>query len=330
MNGLKAFGVICAALGVAFVLDVGVCLLPENGYQRWQLLDGTIYERLRWDYERIHCDPRPVDIAIVGPSETKLGLSAARVEQQVSLQGRPANVANFSVEAAGRNIDWAIIDELYKSKSPKVIVIGIHSAPYPYGHPAFRYVAPADAIAFPPAPLLHSYLYDVAYLPSRKMKLFGASLFPDLFGLRKQFDPEVYARTRTDYSSSFFAEGKWIDMEREIPRATLIAQAHYREPTLVSRALVRCCNDGDDHVYIREIAREANAHGTRLMFDFLPAFNGSQEVSDRAFLEQYGKVLNNGDLSQQDRFYENWSHLNHSGAMIASDRLANEIAGLHL
>jgi hypothetical protein len=325
MNGRKALRTICAALCLALLLDIGVCLLPENSYQRWRLLDGTIYGGLRWTYERIHFDPRPVDVAIVGPSRTQLGLSAAMIEERLRSDGKPANVANFSLEASGRNLNWAIVDELYKSKAPKVIVIGIDSTPFPYGHPAFKYIAPAGAIAFPPQPLLHDYLYDLAYLPSRKMKLLGAHFFPDLFG-GKEFDPEVYRKTRTDYSSSFTAEGKLVDMDREIPRATLLAQAPPpTKPSLFSRVLTWCCNDGDDRVYIREIAREAKAHGTQLMFVRLPAFNEAQDISDRKFLEQYGPVLDNADLAQQDKLYENWSHLNHAGAVIASDRLANSI-----
>jgi len=51
-------------------------------------------------------------------------------------------------------------------------------------------------------------------------------------------------------------------------------------------------------------------------------------ISDLAFLEQYGTVLNLRDLAQRDELFENWSHLNHAGAMTASARLADAIAGL--
>jgi hypothetical protein len=58
MAGLRLLGVLSAALAVALVLNVAVCLLPENGYQRWQLQDPD--GRLRWIYERIHFDPTPM------------------------------------------------------------------------------------------------------------------------------------------------------------------------------------------------------------------------------------------------------------------------------
>jgi hypothetical protein len=106
-----------------------------------------------------------------------------------------------------------------------VIVIGVDDQPHPFGHFAFRYVAPADAVVFPPTPFLHNYLYDLAYLPARKAQLFGADLFPTLFGLPKQFDPKAYAGKRSDYTTDFPDEfGKTVDMMHPVPRATLLAQ----------------------------------------------------------------------------------------------------------
>jgi len=331
MSGLKLFGVLCAAVAVALVLDATVLLLPENDYQRWRLMDNSLDGRLRWIYERIHLDPRPIDVAILGPSRAQLGLSAAAIEDALAQHGKHANVVNFALEGSGRNIQWAIVDELFKAKSPKVIVLEVDDQPYPFGHFAFKYVAPADAILLPPTPFLHNYLYDLAYLPTRKVRLFGADLLPNLFGLAKQFDPELYARTRTDYSASFPGEfGKLVDMEVPVPRATLLAEP--REPvprTLVARTL-SLINGGEDHLYIRKIAREARAHGAQLIFIFLPMFNGPRTISDLEFLQQYGPVLNCGDLAQQDQLYENWSHFNHAGAMTASARLADAIDGLDL
>jgi hypothetical protein len=159
---------ILAALVVALILCGAICLLPENGYQRWQLQDPD--GRLRWIYERIHFDPTPIDIAIVGPSREQLGFSPAAIEQDLAQQGKHANVVNFALPGAGRDIQWAILDELFKAKSPKVLVLGVEDQPYPFGHFFFKYVAPAEAIVFPPSPFLHNYFYNLAYLPIRTLE----------------------------------------------------------------------------------------------------------------------------------------------------------------
>ena len=284
---------------------------------------------MRWVYERIHFDPTPVDVAIVGPSRALLGLGAAAIEGQLAQHGTRAHVVNFSLTGAGRDIQWAILDELFKAKSPKVVVLEVEEQPYPFGHFFFKYAAPAEAIVFPPTPFLHNYLYNLAYLPVRKLKLFGANLFPDLFGLSKQFDPDAYSRARTDFTTSFTGEfGKLVDMEHPVPRATLLTQPRVPVPrTLMARGFT-WINGGEDHLFIEKIARDAEAHGSQLIFVYLPIFNGPPTISDLDFLKQFGPVLNFGDLAPRDELFENWSHLNHAGAVIASARLADAIAGL--
>jgi hypothetical protein len=318
---------ILAALVVALILCGAVCLLPENDYQRWQLQDPD--GRLRWIYERIHFDPSPIDVAIVGPSRAQLGFSAAAVEQDLVKQGKHAHVANFALPGAGRDIQWAILNELFKAKSPKVVVLEVEDEPYPFGHFFFKYVAPAKAIVFPPSPFFHNYVYNLAYLPVRKLQLFGANLFPHLFGLSKQFDPEHYANNRTDFTTSFPGEfGKLVDMEHPVSRETLLAEPRIPVPrTLVARVLNRI-SGGEDHLYTQKIAGEAKAHAAQLMFVFLPMFEGTKTVSDEDFLKQYGPVLNYGDLASHDELFENWSHLNQAGAMNASARLADAIVSI--
>jgi hypothetical protein len=326
MAGLRLLGVLGAALAVAFILNAAVCLLPENDYLRWQLPEPD--GRLRWIYERIHFDPTPIDIAIVGPSREQLGFSPAAIEQDLAQRGRHANVVNFALPGAGRDIQWAILDELFNAKSPKVVVLGVEDQPYPFGHFFFKHVAPAEAIVFPPSLFLHNYLYNLSYLPIRKLQLFSANLFPDLFGLSKQFDPEHYARNRTDYSTSFIGDGKLVDMEHQVPRATLLAEPREPVPRTRIARLFTWLNGGEDHLYTQKIAREAKAHGAQLVFVHLPMFEGPQTISDEDFLKQFGTVLNYGDLAPHDELFENWSHLNHAGAMNASARLADAIAGL--
>jgi hypothetical protein len=329
MPGPRLFGVVGAALAVALILSAAVCFLPENAYQRWQLQDPD--GRLRWIYERIHFDPTPIDVAIVGPSRAQLGFGAAAIEQDLAKQGKHTSVANFALPGAGRDIQWAILDKLFEAKSPKVVVLEVEEEPYPFGHFFFKYVAPAEAIVFPPSPFLHNYLYNLAYLPVRKLKLFGANLFPDLFGLTKKFNPEHYAKNRIDFTTSFPGEfGKLVDMEHPVPRETLFAQPPIPVPrTLVARLLTRI-NGGEDHLFVQKIAREAKAHRAQLIFVHMPMFEGPEAIGDEDFLKQFGAVLNYADLAPHDELFENWSHLNHAGAMKASARLADAIAGLGL
>ena len=56
-----------------------------------------------------------------------------------------ANVLNFTIFNLGR-LQWLIRREIYKVKSPKVIVVEVDDAPYPFGHELFKDVASTEAI----------------------------------------------------------------------------------------------------------------------------------------------------------------------------------------
>lgn len=322
----KLFGILGAALGAA----VAASALPDNPYQRWQQVENTLYANAAWSYERIHFDPRPVDVAIIGSSRSQIGLSAPRIAASLAALGSPATVANMSVIEDGRNIEWAIVNELFKIKHPRLIIVGINEDYNRWGHPGFKYVASAAALAWPPAPFLHNSLYDVTYLPYRQMRLFAASLFPDAFGLRTRFDRVRYNTLPTDFTTSqVMTDGVLIDMQQPHSPAELRAEmrafAAQQRPSRIPE-LVTPVTDADNPVYLTQIARLAAAHGTRLMFVFLPHFEGSTAIEGRGFYARLGHIEDYGDLSRDPSLYQSFSHLNHAGAMIASDRVATAAA----
>ena len=322
---------ILAALGVTVAIIGAVCLLPENTYQLWKSIDSD-YGRMRWIYERIHDDPRPIDVVILGSSRSQIGFSAGLIERQLAEHGKHANVVNFGIFNLGRNLQWLILREIYKVKSPKVIVLEVDDPAYPFGHELFKDVAPADALVSAPKRAYHQYFDDLSYLPARKLRLFGANLFPELFGLPKQFDQRTYEQNRTDFTSNFPGEtGGIVNMEAAVPRKILLEQTSQQTSRneWVASQYARL-NGGSDRVYIGKIADEAKARGVQLIFAYMPTFNVPEQASELAFVKEYGAVVNNGDLAPRDELFENWSHLNHAGAMIATARLADAINRLPL
>jgi hypothetical protein len=327
INSLRAVG---AILAVAVLAAVGVSFLPDDPYQRFQLLHDTDFQKISWIYERIHYDPKPVDVAIIGPSRTLLGVSADEVEKRLATLGKPASVANLSIVAAGRNLEWVMVDELYKTKKPRTIVIAIDEKPDPWGHPMFKYIAAAESVMLPPSLLLHNYIYDISYLPFRQIELFAASIFPRVFEIDREFDPVRYAKTRSDFTTSFSGgDGQWIDMDRVVSAAELSAEhlraLEGRHNSIVPKA-VSGVVEADDRLYVDKIARLAAAHGTKLLFVYAPAFKGELDPESRRYYERYGTVVDNGDLARQSELFSHWSHFNHAGAMILSNRIAEAVA----
>jgi len=84
VSSLQLLGRRCASdrrglsgiLATASLTAAIACALPDNAYQRWQLLDGTIHRNCAGIYERCHFDPTPIDVAFIGPSRTAEGVNA--------------------------------------------------------------------------------------------------------------------------------------------------------------------------------------------------------------------------------------------------------------
>ncbi len=119
-------------------------------------------------------------------------------------------------------------------------------------------------------------------------------------------------------------------MMATVPAAELHAEAARFAASRHATALpaaVRAITDRDSSVYLTRIAALAAAHGARLLFVFVPEFDATGFAS-RDFYARLGGVADFGDLARDPTLYQSFSHLNHRGAMVASDRLADRIAGV--
>ena len=118
-------------------------------------------------------------------------------------------------------------------------------------------------------------------------------------------------------------------MDATLPAATLRAEAAQfaatRHPSQLPR-LVRRVTDRDSPVYLARIAALARAHGTRLIFVFVPEFAAPPRIAGRDFYARLGAIADFGDLARDASLYQSFAHLNRRGAAIASDRLAATIA----
>ncbi len=332
MKTLGWAGRLAAIFGVAVAAAVAAAALPDHPYQRWQLVENTLYSNATWSYERIHFDPRPIDVAILGSSRAQLGLSAPLIAERLAARGLPLAVANLAVIEDGRNLQWAIVDELVRTKRPKTIVLTIAATVHPWGHPGFRYVAPAGAVAAPRAWLLHNAKDDIPYLPYRQLFLAGAAMAPRWFALRDHFDPALFAAKPDDYTvSRQLADGKFIDMDRTVAadnlRAERVAFTATQRPSRVPLWIARV-TDRDEYVYVDAISRLAAAHGIRVIFLFLPEFEDASVIAGRSFYAARGTLVDAGDLARDPTLFQSFAHLNHRGAIIASDRVAAAVAAV--
>lgn len=326
-----ALGKTLVILGTAIFCAGLTLLLPTDRYQQWQLLNGTMHERSKWMYERIHYDPKPIDVVFVGSSRFVLGIDAPRIAEGLRARGmKDAEVVNFSLAEAGRDVHEAIIEEMLTAKRPKLIVIGVQDKPSRFGHPAYKYLASQHGLLDPGYAFNANYLPNLAYLPFRQMKLFAADLFPSWFGLAKAFNPADYEGSSVDTTYIKQKDGSWVQHDQpgnidEIMQTVRYVQQHTNPPILPQR--YADLEFGDERHYIRSIVEKAHARGIKVAFLGLPNYLGDTRLQERAFYQQYGIVWNRPEYSKHPELYYDFVHLTSHGADRLSDGLVDPILG---
>lgn len=328
-----AFRKLLAVLAIALCAAIVVCFLPTDPYQRWQLLKGTIHARSQWVYERIHFDPTPVDVVFVGSSRIGAGIDAPRIQQALRKGGlSDINVVNFSLPEQGRNLNSVVVRELLKEKKPRLIVIGVQDKPSRFGHPAYKYLAPASMLVNPEYAGNANYPSDLIYLPYRQMVLFAANLFPEMMGYTKHFDPAGYAGPTIDTTRAIeLADGETLQQDRPAPLSELKRGVAKLErgnvPAILSRSLADV-EFGDERLYIRDIAAAARAAGSKVAFVALPYYTGPTTLQEERLYAGIGPVWNAGFVRDEAHLYRDYAHLSGEGADQVSDWLVPKIATL--
>ena len=332
MKALHAARSIWIIFGGAVLLAALACLLPENVYQRWQLMDGTIQGGARWIYERSNFDPTPIDVALVGSSRVAIGIDAPRLQRDLAAAGREANVVNFAMPEAGRDMNYAIVQQLMANKAPKLLIIGVTEKPSRLGHPAFKYIAPPSLIVDPAYPANAHYLGDLIYLPFRQMRLFVADVLPGGTGLTKTFDPSQYKGPSVDMGGYvLLPDGTIKDnvhpaSAAELARGVRKLEAGMTPPILPAR--YADVEFGDERIYIRRIIALARAKGARVAFLFQPYYTGPTAVQEQAFYSQFGPVWNAGFLASHAEWFSDYAHADEAGSGVITDWVAARVADL--
>ncbi|MEO6092981.1 MAG: hypothetical protein ABIT04_03170 [Novosphingobium sp.] len=331
MKSLSAGWQIVMVLLAALLCAVLVSLLPVNDYQRWQMLDGTIHHNARWIYERVHYDPTPIDVALIGPSRVGSGVSAPRLSQELAARGLPSNVVNFSLPEQGRNINAVIVEQMLADKRPKLLVIGVSEKPGRFGHSAYKYIAPAGDMVNPGYPLNLNYLPDLFYLPYRQLVLLAAEVMPGTIGMPKRFDAAAYRGSAIETTGDVPLPGGAIkngtqpasmaELERGVKKLRGGVNRTLLPPALADWEF------GDERLNIRRIVGMARARGVPVAFLALPYFTGPATLQEQRLYQGFGPVWNAAFLSPHAELFADYGHLTANGARLLTDWLAPRVAG---
>ena len=312
-------------------------ILPNREYYRWQQGDGAILFRARYVYERIHYDPRPIDVAMVGSSRMEASVRVNELSEGLSRKlGRQVSVVNFGLPQEGRDLQWAVVEQLLSNRSEVKLIVLSAGAESTLSHPGFRFLGDDASIVGAPAFYNPYYLENLLTLPYRRLAYFVQGLWPEAFQLSPSFDRIIHQKRAFDPAESFrMPNGELIERERVLDPSRIeaqrraIAETRKHDPKL--RYLGLDQRYAIERSYLRKIARLTKEKGVDVAFLRVPVYQGADEqIDDRKFYTSLGPILEPVQLAGDYRHYMDAGHLNRTGTAALSPWLVEQLTQLLL
>lgn len=319
--------------GFAVLLAV-LLALPFDRYIAAQRAAGSEMFHARWVYERIHFDPAPIDVAIIGSSRLESGISPSLLQQLLSARlGRTVHVANLSVVQAGRDYHDLLVHDLLQAHPEVRLLVLTDDGLMVYSHPMFQEMASPGQIATAPLLLNKSYFANLLAIPYRNLLNAAEQAAPGWFGVDRSFRPEAYLGTDLDRTLGYrLPDGHWRNGNATMPLAQMQAQAsltaQHRFPISQWPFLPEDMRLAIDHHYMRSIADLARQHHVALAFVSLPMFGHENLPPNPQYFSRFGPDFIPTAWHNDAALYQDDTHLNHTGAVIATRYLADHLAGL--
>jgi hypothetical protein len=311
-------GVLLAGFALLCALSV---LLPNDPYVRYQQFDQSDLFKLRWVYERIHFDPTPIDVAIIGSSRVEAALSGPELEASLSEKlGRPIHVTNLAVPYEGRNVHYILAKELlaYHPETKLILLSVVERADIT--HPAFRYISSVSDVLHAPMWINHYYVTDAAFLPYRQISFFVQSLFPSWFEKSTTFRKD-YLGSNWDSTQSFrtptgrlidrylvASPQKLADGAAEMKSGLGTPDGHWVQPSAWY-----ALNAPLEPEYTARLSSMAKERGARVVFVHLPFYSSIPGQYDHASYERLGPLLDAQQFSTDPHSYADVGHFNRYG-----------------
>jgi hypothetical protein len=330
--GRYALGLV---IGFALVLAATLCLPFDRYLASQQARDSEMFHA-RWIYERIHFDPAPIDVAIIGSSRVEAGISPSIMTQALSQKlGRPVHAVSLAMVRPGRDYHALLVRDLVRYHPEVKLIILSDDGFMPLSHPLFQEMAVRTDVVSQPLLINRNYFKNLFALPYRNLLNAAEQVRPGWFAVDKTFDPSRYAGSDLDRTLGYrLPDGHWRNGDSVMPVDQLKLRAERTRAIGQSRQFVHlpflpeAWRLAIEYRNMASIGKLADRHHIMLAFVGLPMFGPYDEPRNPAFLTRYGPDIMLTSLRNNPVFYQDDVHLNRAGAIVATRDLADQVAPL--
>lgn len=287
----------------------GLLIIPLNKKQCYSFMQDNCLGKSNWIYNRLFERDENIDIAFIGTSHIMDAVDEDVAADFMKRRGVKRGIANLGYCRIGRNMDYAIVKDLFKQKRPGCIVLEVRERENRDGHMDFGYIADSRDVLTP-------------------VMLFNDNYFTDLYnGIIVRL--EILKDNLLGKSKA----GRGVVQYARKPDST-IANAGYLDGIMrervgkweYSKGFGRWFYNRYSFAYIDNICSLAADNNCTVIFLYLPGYGSIPQPEEMEFYMARGKVLlPPRDIYDNPANWKDQDHMNAFGSAALSEWLAVEI-----
>lgn len=272
-----------------------------------------------WIYQRLHENPKPVEVAFVGTSRTMCGVFDSLIQKNlVDSFALRMQVASFGVCRPGNNLHYLLAREIIDAKKPALMIVEVQNHFHPGSHSHFPALAQLRDLAS--APLIVNTAWFSDWMQGIQARLLYRR--DELLGVKRKYLNEL---TNPDHSFVVVPVDGIADsvsMEKTKARRSQnqLPPEPAASPSLTTRAT---------RIYYERIAAMCKEQGIKLVFLYFPGYGTPEpEPVEAEWLRSQGELwLPPATVFGPREHYFDADHLNRKGATAFAAWLSQQITG---
>lgn len=292
-------------------------LIPIDKNFSYHFVKGECDNKASWIYNRIFEQKENIDIVFSGASQTSCAIMDEYLENEFSkLTGNPTNVVNLGYCRRGRDIQFAMLKDLFQQKKPKILVLEVAEDEPKKSHPVFPYLAETKDLCSSFVFFNQRYFLNIWKGIVVRFEYLKHRLFQDESLIRNQnSDGFGYL------PSVQIAEPK-ILKQNEIDWLNRLSKS--------KSEIVRKIELNYSKHYIEKIVKLARQNNCEVLFLYLPESGSKIKIPLLTdYYNTLGKLIVLPDsIVTNPANWKDATHFNDSGALKASEYIVSEILGV--
>lgn len=287
----------------------GLYIIPLNKKQGYSFMQDNCLGKSNWIYNRLFENHENIDIAFIGTSHMIDAIDEDVAKDFMKRRGVKCEIANLGYCRIGRNMDYAIIKDLFKQKKPQYIVLEVRERENRDGHMDFGYIADSRDVLAPVMLFNDNYFTDLYNGIIVRLEI----LKDNLLGKSKADRGVVQYARRPDSAIADVGHLDWIKRER-------VGKWKY------SKGFGRWFYNRYSFTYIDNICSLAADNNCTVIFLYLPGYGSIPQPEEMEFYKARGRVLiSPATIYDSPTNWKDQDHMNAFGSAALSEWLAAEI-----